>query len=377
MSTPEPEEKTDPGILPEAVLPSNMPDLGPLLEFLRDTRVTEVFINDSRTVFVERDGKVVSAGLRLASSDTFREIITQLLIVSGESPDVINDPRGVARDISLPDGSRVHLILPPAALRGPAITIRKYPHRFTLKQLIGISMTAQVAEFLHYCVRARLNLLISGGTGSGKTTLLNALIGQIPFDERLIAIEDTPELVVKQPNSVTLRTQESSGVREKLTSRDLLTHALRMRPDRIFLGELRRHEAFDYILALNTGHAGSMTTLHANTPRAALSRLESLAMLSSNDIPLTALRKQISSAIQIIIQVQRTRDGVRRVTGIAELTGQEGETYTLQDVYTLQEIPNGDSAVPNYKLVPTGLIPTVLHELQAAGMSSPTDFFAN
>jgi pilus assembly protein CpaF len=270
----------------------------------------------------------------------------------------------------LPDGSRVNIVTQPLTQLGPCLTIRKFPsRRLSLEDLIQNSfLDKRMAYFLQACTLGRLNLVVSGGTSSGKTTLLNALAMVIPKIERIVTIEDTPELLIQQINSVKLQTKPQMPASPPVTARELVANALRMRPDRIILGECRRGEAFDMLQAMNTGHEGSMTTIHANSPRDALSRLETLCLLAGVDLPVVALRKQISEAIDLVVQTKRFRDGKRRVVAISEVTGMEGEIITTQEIFTTS--PDGSQ----FKC--TGFVPTFMDRLKENGFELPAGFFA-
>ncbi|MGZ6371435.1 MAG: CpaF family protein, partial [Bdellovibrionota bacterium] len=286
-------------------------------------------------------------------------------------------------DTMLPDGSRVNIVAPPLTIGGPCITIRKFPaRRYSVEDLMnGGALDRKMAYFLNACVIGRMNILICGGTGSGKTTLLNALTQFIPKSERLVTIEDTPELAITHPNSVCMQTKPQSPASAPVSARDLVANALRMRPDRIIVGECRRAEAFDMLQAMNTGHAGSMTTIHANSPRDGLSRLETLCMLTGFDIPLVAFRKQICSAVDLVVQVKRFRSGRRRVVALSEITGMEGDVITLQDVF-LYEVDTATATAPGGaasdagRFKCTGFVPTFLERLRDGGVELPRNFFA-
>jgi pilus assembly protein CpaF len=278
-------------------------------------------------------------------------------------------------DVALADGSRVNIIVPPVTRRGPCITIRKFPtQRFAIEDLLRLEMMdLKIAQFLKASVIGRMNILISGGTGGGKTTLLNALTQSIPKAERLVTIEDTLELAIKNPNSVSLLTKPEATGKTAVTARELVKNALRMRPDRILVGECRSGEAFDMLQAMNTGHDGSMSTIHANTPRDALFRLETLSLMSGVDLPLIAIRKQISSALDLLVQIKRFRNGKRRITQISEVTGVEGDTITLQDIYHFETDPHHPDAG---QFKGTGLVPTFLGKMAENGVEIPKDYFA-
>ncbi len=341
-----------------------MPELGLLDAPLRDPEVTEIMVNDTRNVMIEKNGKLALLPAKIQDLSELNRIVRNLLDASGKAL----TPDEPWADAVLPDGSRVHLIAPPLTQNGPCITIRKFPsQRLSLDELVKLgALDQKMAAFLNACVAGRLNLLVSGGTGSGKTTLLGALVGCIPRSERLIFIEEIPELPSQHINSVRLQSKPKSVRAPAISARDLIANALRMRPDRILVGECRRAEAFDMLQAMNTGHAGSMTTLHANSPRDALSRLETLCLLAELQLPFHALRKQIASAIDIVIQLKRARDGKRRVSAICEVTGMEGDTLTMQEIFLGDE--NG------FRF--TGITPPCVETLQDAGIEFARDFFA-
>jgi pilus assembly protein CpaF len=279
----------------------------------------------------------------------------------------------------LPDGSRVNIIGPPLTQYGPCLTIRKFPtKRWKLDELAGFEMLDQrMAQFLKACVYGRMNILISGGTGSGKTTLLNALASQIPKGERIVTIEDVPELAIGHFNSVKLQTKPQTPASAPVTARELTANALRMRPDRIIIGECRRGEAFDMLQAMNTGHEGSMTTVHANSARDALARVETLCMLGGVELPLNAIRRQIASALDLIIQIKRFRTSQRRVVAINEITGMEGEMITLQEIFAFDTHSKTQDATEGAgKFVCTGFVPTFLDRLRENGVDLPKAFFA-
>jgi pilus assembly protein CpaF len=344
-----------------------MPDLGIVSALMADPEITDIMINDTRNIMVERAGKMLTATQSLGTLDELTRVTRNLLDSVGKAV----TPEHPFVDTMLPDGSRAHVISSPLTQVGPCITIRKFPvRRFSLDDLTQTGMLDKRMDYLlRAAVLGKLNVLISGGTGSGKTTLLNALIGLIPKVERLVTIEDTPELAVQQPNSVRLQTKLVTGTAPAVTPRDLVANALRMRPDRLIIGECRREEAFDILQAMNTGHEGSMTTLHANSPRDATSRFETLCMLAHVQIPFQAMRRQIASAIDLIVQVKRFRDGHRRIVSITEVTGIEGgETITQQDIFAF------DHDTQAFKSC--GMVPKFLDRLSDHGIEIPHDFFS-
>ena len=338
--------------------------LGPIETFLQDPTITEIMINDLRGIMVERQGKLVPAGVAIAGRNELDTLVRSLELILGKAL----RPDAPFIDGSLPDGSRVHIVAPPASPSGPCITIRKFPSRMlTPEDLIQNGLCdAKMLQFLTACIAGRINILVSGGTGSGKTTLLNALLTMVPKHERIVTIEDTMELrLANHPNSARLLSVPPIQGQPGISARDLLVNAMRMRPDRIVVGECRRSEAFDMLQAMNTGHEGSMTTLHANTTRDALARLETLCLLAGVDLPLRAVRKQVSSAIDLIVQIRRFRDGKRRIVAITELTGMEAEVYTLQEIFVWDD--------RGYRA--TGFVPTFLERLKSGGAELPPGFF--
>ena len=340
--------------------------MGPLSSLMSDPTITEIMVNDLRNVMVEKDGKLFFSGFAYQSIDDLNRLTRAILDVTGR----ILTPDQPYVDTMLPDGSRVNIIGPPLTLSGPCITIRKFPaKRLSIDDLmIGQMLDRRMAYFLNACVVGRTNILISGGTGSGKTTLLNVLAGFIPKNERIVTIEDTPELSIGHFNSVMLQTKPQTPASPPIPARELVANSLRMRPDRIIVGECRRSEAFDMLQAMNTGHAGSMTTIHANSPRDALSRVETLCMMSGVELPLTAIRRQIQSAIDLIIQIKRFRNGARRITAITEITGLEGEMITLQDIF------ESEADAGPFKC--TGYVPTFLDRLRDNGVDLPRNYFS-
>lgn len=343
-----------------------MPDLGPLDSFMRDPAISEIMVNDLRNVMVESGGRMSFSGFAFQTADELTRVVRALLDATGK----ILTPDSPIVDASLPDGSRINIIGPPLTIGGPSITIRKFPtRRFSIEDLMKAEMLdRRMAYFLNACVIGRVNILVAGGTGSGKTTVLNALGALVPKAERLVTIEDTPELVVDHTNSVRLQTKPQSPTLPAITARDLVANALRMRPDRIIVGECRRAEAFDMLQAMNTGHAGSMTTIHANSARDALARVETLCMLAATELPLTAIRRQISSAIDLVLFVRRFRNGKRRIVQISQLTGMEHETFTMQDLFLWDHDQNAFRCM--------GMVPTFLPQLREHGIELPKDFFS-
>ena len=347
--------------------------LGPIEALLHDDSVTEIMVNGAHNVYVERNGKVTLADVRFLDDDHVMRIIYKIIEPLGRR---VNRARPMV-DARLPDGSRVNAIISPCAIDGPSMTIRKFSkHRFSVDDLISFgSLTEDMAQFLKSCVVSRLNILISGGTGSGKTTLLNVLSGFIPADDRIVTIEDSAELQLNQSHVVRLETAmaESDGTGQ-VTIRDLVINSLRMRPERIIVGECRGGEALDMLQAMNTGHDGSLTTIHANAPRDAISRLETLVLMAGMELPLGVVRRQIVSAIDLIVQQARLRDGSRRVTHVTEIQGMEGDTPVLQDVFVFEELGEKDGKVVG-RLKPTGMRPNFVNRLAIHGFNLPPSMF--
>jgi pilus assembly protein CpaF len=347
---------------------------GPIQSFLNDPGISEVMVNGSRLVFIERNGELIETGVTFDDDEHVMRVINRMIHpigrqVSADSPTV---------DARLPDGSRVNAVIPPVAIDGPCISVRKFlQNRMTIDELIAIgSLTEHMAEFLRACVAARLNILISGGTSSGKTTMLNILSGFIPGDERIITIEDAVELQLKQRHIVRLETKspDSEGI-GGVTTRDLVRNALRMRPDRIIVGEVRSGEALDMLQAMNTGHSGSITTLHANTPRDAISRLETMVMMAGLDLPLIAIRRQIASAFNLIVHQTRLPDGVRKTTQITEVSGMESDVVTLTDIFKFEQSGITTDGKVVGELRATGIRPFFTPRLEVVGYKLKGEIF--
>jgi len=346
---------------------------GPIEPLLQDPSVSEIMVNGPKLVYVERQGKLIKTGVEFENDEHVLRIIDRIVSPLGRHIDE-SSPMVDAR---LPDGSRVNAIIPPLSLVGPTITIRKFAKiPLTVDDLIRFgSMTPELAEFLKACVKARLNVIVSGGTGSGKTTLLNVLSGFIPDDERIVTIEDAAELQLQQEHVVALESRppniEGKGA---IRIRDLVINALRMRPDRIVVGECRGAEALDMLQAMNTGHDGSLTTGHANSPRDVLARLETMVLMAGMDLPLRAIREQISSAIDVIVQQSRFRDGSRRITNVTEVQGMEGDIIVLQDVFVFEQMGEEAGKI-NGRIKPTGIRPRFMTKLEDANIHLPPSVF--
>ncbi len=345
--------------------------LGPLEYYLADESVSEVMVNSAEDIYIERHGRLEKTPHSFTCEEQLRTIIERIVVEVGRRIDE-NSPMVDAR---LPDGSRVNAVIPPLTLDGSVLTIRKFSSTpLGIKDLIAYgSLSEQMAEFLRVCVVARKNMVISGGTGSGKTTLLNVLSGYIPDGDRIVTIEDSAELQLPQDHVVRMETRppniEGEGA---VTIRDLVRNSLRMRPDRIVVGECRGGEALDMLQAMNTGHDGSLTTVHANTPRDALARLETMSLMAGIDLPSRAIRDQIVAAIDVIVQQERLRDGTRRVVAISELTGMEGNVFTMQDLFAYKKTGmEGQKVIGHHQ--PTGLIPTFLDDLREQGFEVPRE----
>jgi len=339
---------------------------GPIQQFLDDPEVSEIMVNGPEMIFVERGGKLVRTKARFRNDDHVLRIIERIVLPLGRRVDADNP----MVDARLPDGSRVNAVIPPIAIDGPSITIRKFKRdKLSVEQLIEYgSLTESMAEFLRACVVSRLNIVVSGGTGSGKTTLLNVLSGFIPPDERIVTIEDAAELQLRQEHVVRLETRtHSADGKRPITVRDLVRNSLRMRPDRIIVGECRGGETLDMLQAMNTGHDGSLTTLHANTPRDAIARMETMALMAGLEMPLKVIREQIASAVDLIVQQTRLRDGSRKVTSITEVVGMEGETVVMTEVFRFEQTGLSTEGKVMGELKPTGIRPLFMPRLEDAG----------
>lgn len=349
---------------------------GPIQPLLDDPDITEVMINGPNQVYTERKGKLTLTNVKFEDDDHVLRIIERIILPLGRRVDA-DTPTVDAR---LPDGSRVNAVIPPVAIDGPNITIRKFfTDKLTIQQLIEFgSITAKMAEFVRACVVSRLNIVISGGTGSGKTTTLNILSGFIPEDERIVTIEDAAELQLHQDHVVRMETKapniDGTGA---VSIRDLVRNSLRMRPDRIVVGECRGGEALDMLQAMNTGHDGSLTTVHANAPRDALSRLETLSLMSGLDMPLGVIREQIASAVDLIVQQSRLKDGSRKITYITEVAGMEGNTIVMTDIFRFEQTGVDADGMIVGELKPTGIRPMFIDRLEASGFKLGADVFSS
>ena len=347
---------------------------GPIQPLLDDPDVSEVMVNGPKKIYVEKSGKVTKSPVTFDDDNHVMRIIDRIILPLGRRIDA--DLPTV--DARLPDGSRVNAVIPPVAIDGPSITIRKFKRdKLSIKQLIEYgSLTANMAEFIRACVIARLNIVISGGTGSGKTTLLNVLSSYIPEEERIITIEDAAELQLQQDHVMRMETKvANTDGKGAVTIRDLVRNSLRMRPDRIVVGEVRSGEALDMLQAMNTGHDGSLTTVHANSPRDALSRIETLVLMAGMDLPIKVVRQQISSAVDLIIQQTRLKDGSRKVTAITEVVGMEGDTVVLTDIFKFEQTGIGANNLILGELKPTGIRPIFTPRLEASGFKLSAEIY--
>jgi pilus assembly protein CpaF len=371
-------------------LPTNLPDsirqqvtrevtndllgYGPIQPLLDDPDVSEVMVNGPKSVYVEKKGELIKTPVTFEDNKEVVRVIERIILPLGRRIDA-DSPTVDAR---LPDGSRVNAVIPPVAIDGASITIRKFrKDKLSIQQLVEFgSMTQSMADFLRACVMSRLNIVVSGGTGSGKTTLLNVLSSMIPEDERIVTIEDAAELQLQQDHVVRLETRpanlEGKGM---MTIRDLVRNSLRMRPDRIVVGECRGGETFDMLQAMNTGHDGSLTTLHANTPRDALSRLETMVMMAGLDLPIKVIRQQVSSAVDLIIQQTRLKGGDRKVTAVTEVAGMEGDTIVLTDIFRYEQTGVTTEGKAIGQLKPTGIRPLFGPQLESAGFKLGAELF--
>ena len=349
--------------------------LGPLEPLLRDETVTEVMVNGPQQVYIEREGRLELTNVTFQNDEHVMKIIQRIIAPIGRRVDE-SSPMVDAR---LADGSRVNAIIPPLSLVGPVITIRKFSATpFTVEDLVRFgTATPEMFEFLEACVRARLNIFVAGGTGSGKTTMLNILSSFIPDDERIVTVEDAAELQLRQEHVITLESRpaniEGKGA---IPIRELVRNCLRMRPDRIVVGECRSGEALDMLQAMNTGHDGSMSTGHANTPRDMLSRLETMVLMAGMDLPLRAIREQIASAVDLIVHQNRLKDGTRKIVNITEVQGMEGDVIVMQDIFVFEQTGIAEGKIQG-KLRPTGIRPKFVEKFETSGIMLPPNVFGS
>ncbi|MGQ9850214.1 MAG: CpaF family protein [Aggregatilineaceae bacterium] len=346
---------------------------GPLEPLLADDTITEIMVNGPKNVYIEREGNILRTNVTFEDEDHVLRVLDRIVAPLGRRI----DESSPTVDARLPDGSRVNAVIRPIALCGPTITIRKFSRRpLTVEDLIRFgSMTPEIAEFLRASVIAKLNIIVSGGTGSGKTTLLNVLSGFIPNDERIVTIENAAELQLRQEHVVPLESRPPNiEGRGEVSIRDLVVNSLRMRPDRIVVGECRAGEALDMLQAMNTGHEGSMTTLHSNSPRDTLARLEVMCLMAGMELPVRAIREQVASAIDLIIHQDRMRDGSRKIVKITEVQGMEGDVITMSDLFEFEQTGLEAGKVIG-RIRPTGLRPKFIDKIEAAGVHLPPSVF--
>lgn len=348
--------------------------LGPLEPLLRDESVSEIMVNSARQIYIERGGRLEMTDASFRDDAHVLKVINRIVSSVGRRCDEATP----MVDARLADGSRVNAIIPPIALKGPSITIRKFSSTpLKIGDLIGYgSLSSQMAGFLEAAVKGRCNIIVSGGTGSGKTTLLNVLSGYIPDSERIVTIEDAAELQLKQDHVVTLEGRPSNIEGKGVVSiRDLVKNALRMRPDRIIVGEVRSGETLDMLQAMNTGHDGSLTTVHANSSRDVISRLETMVLMSGMELPAKAIREQITSAIDLIVHQSRLRDGSRKIVNISEVVGMEGDTVTMQDIFSFRQSGTDGNGKIAGRFEPTGIHPKILDKIRENGGYCRDDWF--
>ncbi len=347
--------------------------LGPLQPLLEDGEITEIMVNGAKNIYIEKAGKIHRMPITFESDDHVMRIIDRIVAPLGRRIDE-SSPYVDAR---LDDGSRVNAVIPPISLVGPVLTIRKFPENpITLEQLIEYgTLTEEIIEFLRACVIARLNIVISGGTGSGKTTLLNVMSQFIPADERIVTIENAAELQLRQEHVVTLESRPPNiEGRGEITIRQLVINSLRMRPDRIIVGEIRDEAALDMLQAMNTGHDGSMTTAHSNSPRDSLARIETMVMMAGMELPVRAIREQVASAVDLVVHQERMRDGARKVVQVTEVSGMEGDVITMTDMFVFEQTGYEEGRVIG-RFRPTGLRPKFIEKIEAAGIHLPASTF--
>ena len=355
-------ELTVKGVVDDAI------GMGPIEPLLADPSLSEVMVNAPDEIYFERDGIIYLSALRFRDKEHILRIIDRIISPLGRRLDEASP----YVDARLPDGSRVNAVIPPLVPKSPTLTIRKFrPDMYDMGSLVSNdTLSEQMADFLRTCVRLRLNVIISGGTGTGKTTLLNALSAYIPSTERIITIEDPIELRLQQPHVISMEARPPNiEGRNQVTQRDLLRNTLRMRPDRIIVGEVRAGEAFDMLQAMNTGHEGSLTTVHANSARDALSRIENMVLMAGLDLPVRAIREQVASALHLVVQLARFSDGHRRITLISEITGMESDIVTMQDLFRFEQAGVGDNGRILGSLEPTGIRPTFADRFAKSGVA--------
>ena len=348
--------------------------LGPIDALMRDPSISEVMVNAPDEVFFEREGILYLSDVRFRDTGHVQRVIERIIAPIGRRVDEASP----MVDARLPDGSRVNIIIPPVSPKSPTITIRKFrADKMTMDDLVAAgTITPDMVEFLQACVKLKLNILISGGTGTGKTTFLNALSAFIPESERIVTIEDPVEIKMQQPHVVSLEARPSNiDGKGEIAQRDLLRNSLRMRPDRIIIGEVRGPEAFDMLNAMNTGHEGSLCTVHANSPRDGLARIENMVLMANLDLPDRAIREQVASALHLMVQLARFTDGVRRVTHITEITGMEGQIITMQDLFRFDQSGIDEEGRILGQMVPTGIRPTFAERFEVAGIKLPDRLF--
>jgi pilus assembly protein CpaF len=360
---------TDPA--PALALSTQYQALGPIAPLLSDPNVSEIMVMGARDVYVEVGGKILLTPIRFESDGALLQVIRAIVESVGRRV----DEESPLCDARLADGSRVHVAIPPVAVDGPLLTIRKFVRGpLDMADLIRLGSCSQTAfGFLKACVEVRANVLVSGGSGSGKTTLLNVLSGYIPDGERIVTIEDAAELQLRQRHVARLETRPSSSTSNGITMRDLVVTSLRMRPDRIIVGEVRGPEALDMLQAMNTGHDGSMTTLHANKPRDALARIETLVLMAGYDLPVRAIRAQIASALNVVVHVERLRDGTRKVVQISEIIGMEEEVITMQEIFRFTRTGYDAEGHVVGRFAPSGIRPRLLERLHDLGLEVPPE----
>ncbi len=348
---------------------------GPITCLIEDPTITEIMVNGPEDIYIERKGKIIKSGNSFRDDNHIMHTIDKIISPLGRRV----DESSPMVDGRLPDGSRVNVIIPPLSVKSPTITIRKFAvEPYTLEDLITFgTLNQDLARILKACVRGRINIIVSGGTGSGKTTLLNVISGFIPNSERIITIEDAAELQLQQEHIVSLESRppniEGKGL---ITIRDLVINSLRMRPDRIIVGEVRGGEALDMLQAMNTGHDGSITTIHANSARDTLARLETMVMMSGMELPSRAIREQISSAINLIVHCSRFNDGTRKIVKVTEILGMEGDTITLQDLYIFKQEGFDEGGTVLGRHIPTGIVPKFIEKIKAYGENIPASVFS-